>query len=428
MEKIALYPAKHFLVSPEKIDTAVQTIRWETEDRLKVLEKQNKTHYAERLRKRTLYDLEMLKECGWCHGIENYSRHLSQREPGARPYCLLDYLDDDGLIVLDESHVTVPQIKGMYNQDKVRKEVLVEYGFRLPSCLDNRPLRFEEFMSLLKEKQRNTIFVSATPKQFEISLSGNETVEQVIRPTGLLDPVIEVRPTKNQIDDLIGEIKQRAKKNQRVLVTTLTKRMAEDLTSYLDDAGIAVQYLHSEIDTIDRAKILNRLRKKEFDCLVGINLLREGLDLPETSLVVILDADKEGFLRSAISLIQVSGRAARNLEGKVIMYADNMTNSMRKAIQESRRRRRKQKRHNEKYNITPTTVKKKIQEGIDIYYKAEEVTISAVDEEKDEFELREKMDRLQRQMMVEAKNLNFEKAVQLRDQVRDLEKKLKVKG
>lgn len=428
LEKIALYPAKHFLVSPEKIDTAVQTIRWETEDRLKVLEKQNKTHYAERLRKRTLYDLEMLKECGWCHGIENYSRHLSQREPGARPYCLLDYLDDDGLIVLDESHVTVPQIKGMYNQDKVRKEVLVEYGFRLPSCLDNRPLRFEEFMSLLKEKQRNTIFVSATPKQFEISLSGNETVEQVIRPTGLLDPVIEVRPTKNQIDDLIGEIKQRAKKNQRVLVTTLTKRMAEDLTSYLDDAGIAVQYLHSEIDTIDRAKILNRLRKKEFDCLVGINLLREGLDLPETSLVVILDADKEGFLRSAISLIQVSGRAARNLEGKVIMYADNMTNSMRKAIQESRRRRRKQKRHNEKYNITPTTVKKKIQEGIDIYYKAEEVTISAVDEEKDEFELREKMDRLQRQMMVEAKNLNFEKAVQLRDQVRDLEKKLKVKG
>lgn len=212
LEKIALYPAKHFLVSPEKIDTAVQTIRWETEDRLKVLEKQNKTHYAERLRKRTLYDLEMLKECGWCHGIENYSRHLSQREPGARPYCLLDYLDDDGLIVLDESHVTVPQIKGMYNQDKVRKEVLVEYGFRLPSCLDNRPLRFEEFMSLLKEKQRNTIFVSATPKQFEISLSGNETVEQVIRPTGLLDPVIEVRPTKNQIDDLIGEIKQRAKK------------------------------------------------------------------------------------------------------------------------------------------------------------------------------------------------------------------------
>ncbi|RKY34239.1 MAG: excinuclease ABC subunit B, partial [Candidatus Duberdicusella sinuisediminis] len=418
LEKLSLYPAKHFLVSRDKIEKALITIKWELEDRLKFFQKQGKLLEAERLKRRTLYDMEMLRECGYCHGIENYSRHLSQREPGLRPYCLLDYFPQDYLIIIDESHVTIPQLRGMYNQDKSRKETLVEFGFRLPSCLDNRPLKFEEFLSLLNQ----VIFVSATPSEFEIEVSGGKVVEQIIRPTGLLDPEIEVRPTKNQIDDLIKEIKLRAKKSQRVLVTTLTKRMAEDLTLYLRDEGLRVQYLHSEIDTIERAKILQSLRKKEFDCLVGINLLREGLDLPEVSLVVILDADKEGFLRSETSLIQVAGRAARNIEGKVIMYADNITASMKKAIEESQRRRKIQQDYNKKHNITPQTIKKEIREGIEIYSQAEKIVEEVTGEKEEEFQLRELIEELRKQMLIEARNLRFERAAFLRDKIKDLEK------
>ncbi|RKY27383.1 MAG: excinuclease ABC subunit B [Candidatus Omnitrophota bacterium] len=418
LEKLSLYPAKHFLVSRDKIEKALITIKWELEDRLKFFQKQGKLLEAERLKRRTLYDMEMLRECRYCHGIENYSRHLSQREPGLRPYCLLDYFPQDYLIIIDESHVTIPQLRGMYNQDKSRKETLVEFGFRLPSCLDNRPLKFEEFLSLLNQ----VIFVSATPSEFEIEVSGGKVIEQIIRPTGLLDPEIEVRPTKNQIDDLIKEIKLRAKKSQRVLVTTLTKRMAEDLTLYLRDEGLRVQYLHSEIDTIERAKILQSLRKKEFDCLVGINLLREGLDLPEVSLVVILDADKEGFLRSETSLIQVAGRAARNIEGKVIMYADNITASMKKAIEESQRRRKIQQDYNKKHNITPQTIKKEIREGIEIYSQAEKIVEEVTGEKEEEFQLRELIEELRKQMLIEARNLRFERAAFLRDKIKDLEK------
>ncbi|MCD6539531.1 MAG: excinuclease ABC subunit UvrB [Candidatus Omnitrophica bacterium] len=420
LEKLSLYPAKHFLVSPDKIEKALITIKWELEDRLRFFQKQGKLLEAERLKRRTLYDMEMLRECGYCHGIENYSRHLSQREPGLRPYCLLDYFPRDYLVIIDESHVTIPQLRGMYNQDKSRKETLVEFGFRLPSCLDNRPLKFGEFLSLLNQ----VIFVSATPSEFEIEISGGKVVEQIIRPTGLLDPEIEVRPTRNQVDDLIKEIKLRAKKSQRVLVTTLTKRMAEDLTLYLRDEGLKVQYLHSEIDTIERAKILRSLREKEFDCLVGINLLREGLDLPEVSLVVILDADKEGFLRSETSLIQVAGRAARNIEGKVIMYADNITASMKKAIEESQRRRKIQQDYNERHNITPQTIKKEIKEGIEVYSQAEKIVEEVTGEKEEEFQLRQLLEELRKQMLIEARNLRFERAAFLRDKIKDLEKHL----
>ncbi len=440
VSRLALYPAKHFLVSPDKIERAIQGIRWEMQDRVEVLKKQGQLYYAERLYNRTMYDTEMLKECGWCHGIENYSRYLSQREPGSRPFCLLDYLGEESLVVLDESHVTLPQVKGMYKQDKARKETLVNYGFRLPSCLDNRPLKFREFLSLIEGKEpdkelaekanskRCSIFVSATPNQFEVDLSKGRVIEQIIRPTGLLDPVIEVRPTKNQIDNLKEEIEKRARSNQRVLVTTLTKRMSEDLTQFLSQEGIKVRYLHSEIETIDRAKILIDLRKKEFDCLIGINLLREGLDLPETSLVAILDADKEGFLRSATSLIQVSGRAARNLDGKVIMYADTITKSMKKAIDESNRRRKIQEEFNKEHNIIPESIRKSIHKGIDIYQEeAEEITFGVTQESKDEFELRLIIDSLQKQMSIEAKNLHFEKAAILRDKIEELKVMLKEK-
>ncbi len=422
LQRLSLYPAKHFLVSQDKIEKALITIAWELEDRIRYFQKQNRILEAERLKRRTLYDMEMLRECGWCHGIENYSRHLSQREPGLRPYCLLDYFPQDFLLIIDESHVTIPQLRGMYNGDKSRKETLIEFGFRLPSCLDNRPLKFEEFMEFLNQ----VIFVSATPSDFEIKLSKGKVIEQIIRPTGLLDPEIEVRPTKNQIDDLIREIKIRVRKNQRVLVTTLTKRMAEDLTLYLKDEGLNVQYLHSEIETIERAKILQALRKKEFDCLVGINLLREGLDLPEVSLVAILDADKEGFLRSETSLIQVAGRAARNVEGKVIMYADNITSSMRRAIQESQRRRKIQMEYNRKHKISPQTIQKEIREGIEVYSRAEKIAEEAVGLEED-FEIRELIEELKKQMFIEAKNLHFEKAAFLRDKIEELKKHLSKK-
>lgn len=360
LEKVAIYPAKHFLVSYDRIQTTLKTIEWELEDRLRFLKSKGKLLEAKRLEMRTKYDMEMLREVGWCHGIENYSRHLSAREPGSRPYCLVDYFPKDFLIIIDESHASIPQLRGMYEQDRSRKETLVEYGFRLPSCLDNRPLKFGEFLELVNQ----VIFVSATPDEFEIEKSQERVVEQLIRPTGIVDPQILIKSTTNQIPDLIREIKKRVKSNERVLVTTLTKRMAEDLASFLQDEGLNVRYLHSEIDTIERSKILRDLRKKEFDCLVGINLLREGLDLPEVSLVAILDADKEGFLRSQTSLIQIAGRAARNINGCVIMYADNITKSMERAIDESNRRRRIQLEYNEKNNITPKTIQKEIRKGI----------------------------------------------------------------
>lgn len=421
LSKLAIYPAKHFLVSEDRITPALKTIEWELEDRARFLQSEGKILERERLLKKTRYDMEMLKECGWCHGIENYSRHLSQREPGSRPYCLLDYFPKDFLLIIDESHVTIPQIKGMYKADKSRKDTLVNFGFRLPSCLDNRPLKFPEFMSLVNQ----VVFVSATPSFYEMKLSQGEVIEQIIRPTGLLDPEIEVKPTHNQIDDLINQIRRRTKKSQRVLVTTLTKRMSEDLTFYLKDEGIRVQYLHSEIDTIERAKILQSLRLKEFDCLVGINLLREGLDLPEVSLVAILDADKEGFLRSSTSLIQVAGRAARHVKGKVIMYADTITDSMRKAIEESRRRRKIQIDYNQKHSITPRTIQKAIREGIEIYHKAEHIVEEVAGETRDIFKLRELIDALKKEMLIEAKNLHFEKAAMIRDKITQLEPYLK---
>lgn len=421
LEKVGIYPAKHFIISMDKIERALKTIEWELEDRINYFKKLGKIVEAERLRTRTLYDMEMLRECGYCHGIENYSRHLSGRPPGSRPYCLIDYFPDDFLTIIDESHVTIPQLRGMYEGDKSRKETLIEYGFRLPSCLDNRPLKFDEFMSLVKQ----VIFVSATPSEFEINLSGGEVVEQIIRPTGLVDPEIEVRPTTNQIIDILREIRKRVEQNERVLITTLTKRMAEELASFLKEKRIKVTYLHSEIETIERAKILKDLRLKKFDCLVGVNLLREGLDLPEVSLVIILDADKEGFLRSTTSLIQIAGRCARNVNAKVIMYADNITNSMKKAIEESNRRRRIQLEYNRKHNITPQTVKKAIREGIETYLKEEKELYKRLDIKEKELDIIEAIGYLEKEMMIAAKNLQFEKAAQIRDKIKELKQALK---
>jgi excinuclease ABC subunit B len=421
LDKIGIYPAKHFLIPQDKIERALLTIKWELEERLNYLKRIGKIVEAERLRSRTLYDMEMLKETGYCHGIENYSRHLSGRTPGSRPYCLLDYFPEDFLTIIDESHVTIPQLRGMYEGDKSRKETLVEYGFRLPSCLDNRPQRFDEFMELVNQ----VIFVSATPDQFEIQLSGGVVVEQIIRPTGLVDPEIEVKPTKNQIDDLITEIKKRAKHGERTLVTTLTKRMAEELANFLREEGMKVTYIHSEIDTIQRAKILKDLRLKRFDCLVGINLLREGLDLPEVSLVAILDADKEGFLRSTTSLIQIAGRCARNINGKVLMYADTITESMRRAIEESRRRRKIQLEYNKRYNITPKSVEKAIREGIEIYMKEEASLNQRLDFNDKEIEIMEAISYLEKEMFIAAKNLQFEKAARIRDRIKELKEAIK---
>ncbi len=416
LEKIAIYPAKHFIVSSERIDSAIKSIEWELGDQLKFLRSKNKLLEAQRLESRTKYDMEMLREIGYCHGIENYSRHLSGGPPGSRPYTLIDYFQGDFITVIDESHVTIPQIRGMYEGDRARKEVLVEYGFRLPSCLDNRPLKFDEFNELVKGE----IFVSATPNEDEIKKSGGKVIEQIIRPTGLIDPKIIVKPSENQIDDLIKEINERAKRNERVLVTTLTKRMSEDLTNYLQEKGLRVKYLHSEIETIERSKILRELRKRDFDCLVGINLLREGLDLPEVSMVAILDADKEGFLRSATSLIQVSGRAARNINGTVIMYADTLTRSMKKAIDESNRRRKIQLEFNAKFKITPRSIQKAIREGIEDLQQAEVFVETLTGENKDEYELRKYIAELEYEMELAARNLQFEKAVVLRDKIKEI--------
>ncbi|MDP2938952.1 MAG: excinuclease ABC subunit UvrB [Candidatus Omnitrophota bacterium] len=421
LDKISIYPAKHFIVSYDRIKLASASIKQELKEQLDCLKKQGKLLEAQRLVSRTNFDLEMLNEVGYCHGIENYSRHLSGRAPGSSPYCLLDYFPKDFLTIIDESHVTIPQLNGMYEGDRARKETLVEYGFRLPSCLDNRPLKFDEFKSLLNW----TIYVSATPSDYELKLSKSFVVQQLIRPTGLVDPEIIVRPTKGQIEDLIKEITQRAKRNERVLVTTLTKRMAEDLASFLQERGLKVKYLHSDIETIERVKILKQLRQKEFDCLVGINLLREGLDLPEVSLVAILDADKEGFLRSQTSLIQVGGRAARNINGTVIMYADTITKSMQNAIDESSRRKRIQLEFNKQNKITPRSIQKAIRDGIEELAEARELVIDAAGQSPEGYLWNSFLADLEYEMELAARNLQFEKAAEIRDKIKELKSNIK---
>ena len=415
VEKVAIYPAKHFVTTQERIEKAIASIRVELTERLKELKSQNKLLEAQRLNSRTRYDIEMLWELGFCNGIENYSRHLSGRAPGSKPYCLIDYFPDDFLTIIDESHVTVPQIRGMYKGDQARKKTLVDYGFRLPSALDNRPLNFEEFTDIVNEK----IFVSATPSEYELKES-SQVVEQLIRPTGLIDPEIVLKPTDGQIDDIAQNIRDRARKGQRVLITTLTKRMAEDLTAYLKDAKLKVRYLHSEVETIERIEILRDLRKQKFDCLVGVNLLREGLDLPEVSLVAILDADKEGFLRSQTALIQVAGRAARNIDGQVIMYADTVTKSMEKAMQETERRRKRQFEFNKEHKIVPKSIQKAIKDGIEVAKKAEEVVLDITGQSEEEYEVGSLVSELQREMELCARNLQFERAAELRDRINDL--------
>src|SRR5688572_15218246 len=405
-DKVAIYPKTHFVAPREKTKLAVESIKTELEWYRTTLESEGKVLEAHRLHQRTMFDLEMIKEIGYCHGIENYARHLTGRPPGAPPPTLLDYLPPDALTIVDESHQTIPQIRGMYHGDRSRKEVLVAYGFRLPSALDNRPLNFEEW----EARTGQVLFVSATPGPYELKRSGGAVVEQIIRPTGLVDPVIDIRPVKGQVDDLLAEIRERAARSERVLVTTLTKRMAEDLTQYYQELGVKVRYLHSDIETLERIEILRDLRRGEFDVLVGINLLREGLDLPEVSLVAILDADKEGFLRSGGALIQTSGRAARNVNGRAIMYADAMTASMRQAINETDRRRAIQEAYNREHGITPASIIKSIDEVLTSVYERDYVTIppEAGEEFKTHGELEAHLSELQRQMKAAAANLEFE--------------------
>jgi excinuclease ABC subunit B len=419
-DKIAVYPKSHFVAPRERTRRAAETIKEELVWRRGILESEGRLLEAQRLHQRTMFDLEMINEIGYCHGIENYARHLTGRQAGEPPPTLLDYLPKDALIVVDESHQTVPQIRGMYHGDRSRKEVLVAYGFRLPSALDNRPLNFQEW----EERVSQVVFVSATPGPYELAASQGVVVEQIIRPTGLIDPPIEVRPVKGQVDDLLQEIRARASKGERVLVTTLTKRMAEDLTQYYQELGVRVRYLHSDIDTLERVQILRDLRRGEFDVLVGINLLREGLDLPEVSLVAILDADKEGFLRSAGSLIQTSGRAARNINGRVIMYADKMTDSMRIAIGETARRRAIQSAYNEEHGITPQSIVKAIDDVMSSVYERDYVTPAATIDGSERFHNQQQLDAylegLQEQMRAAAANLDFEKAASLRDDIKRL--------
>ena len=413
-EHVAIYPASHFATSSEKIERAIGTISKELEERLLVLNQENKLVEAQRLEQRTKYDLEMLQEIGFCSGVENYSAHLSGRERGSRPYTLIDYFPDDFLIIVDESHVTVPQIGAMYEGDRSRKQNLVDYGFRLPSALDNRPLKFTEFESMVNQ----ILYVSATPGKYEKS-HNLEEVEQIIRPTGLLDPIIEVRKTEGQIDDIIGEVNSVIKKGERVLITTLTKKMAENLTDYLKNVGIKTTYLHSDIDTIERMEIIRDLRVGKFDVLVGINLLREGLDLPEVSMVIIMDADKEGFLRSETSMIQTIGRAARNVNGRVIMYADRITKSMDVAIKETNRRREIQNKYNIEHNITPKSVKKDIREII----QATKVAEDNVDYKTEDVEIKDYesfIEDLKNEMLSAADSLDFERAASIRDEIKRL--------
>lgn len=415
--RVAIYPAKHFVTTAPKLETAIQYIKKELEERLAYFRSQNKLLEAQRLETRTLYDIEMLEEVGYCSGIENYSRHLSGRSPGERPACLIDYFPKDFLLIIDESHVTIPQIQGMYNGDRSRKETLVEYGFRLPSALDNRPLKFHEFESLIHQ----VIFSSATPGDYELEKCKGVVVEQIVRPTGLLDPEVFVRPTQGQIDDLMAEIQKRVQLKERVLVTTLTKRMAEDLADYLSELGIRVRYLHSEIEALDRVEIIRQLRLADFDVLVGINLLREGLDLPEVSLVAILDADKEGFLRSIRSLIQIAGRAARNVNGTVILYADTITESIRLFLEETKRRRRLQQEYNEKNRIVPKTIYKSVEEILSATAVADSIAEKEISEEKFQamspLEKEELIEELRRQMELAAERLEFERAAELRDEI-----------
>ncbi|HMQ79383.1 MAG TPA: excinuclease ABC subunit UvrB [Ignavibacteria bacterium] len=436
-EKVAIYPAKYFVTSPERQEKAILDIRRELNARIAELQNEGKLVEAQRLEQRTNFDLEMIQEVGYCTGIENYSRYMDQREPGSRPSCLFDYFPKDYLLIVDESHVTVPQVNGMYNGDRMRKTTLIDYGFRLPSALDNRPMKFEEWESM----QNQVIYVSATPAEYELKKSGGVFVEQIIRPTGLLDPAIEVRPTKTQIDDLIHEIRDRAKRNERVLVTTLTKRMSEDLTDYLIGIGIKVRYMHSEIDALDRVDILRDLRLGNFDVLVGVNLLREGLDLPEVSLVAIIDADKEGFLRSEKSLMQTAGRTARNVNGLVILYADKVTNSMDKVIKETARRRKIQEEYNKKHKINPKTVLKTLDEIMSSTVIADskgrqeqrnkkkkeqhKTSLSILTdpalERNNPAERRDLINQLRKQMVEAAKDLEFERAAELRDEINRLE-------
>jgi excinuclease ABC subunit B len=427
LSELFVFPATHYVTERERLLKAIAGIEDELIDRLKKLEGQGKMLEAQRLRMRTNYDLEMMREVGFCSGIENYSRHLDGREPGQAPYTLLDYFPDDYLTIIDESHVTVPQIGGQYEGDRSRKDVLVDHGFRLPSAKDNRPLRFDEWL----ERANQVVFLSATPSDFEISHS-TQVVEQIIRPTGLVDPEVMIRPTKGQIDDLLHEIKERAVREQRVLVTTLTKKMAEDLTDYLLEMGVRARYMHSEIDTLERVQIMRQLRLGEFDVLVGINLLREGLDLPEVSLVAILDADKEGFLRSETSLIQIIGRAARNVDGQVVMYADNITASMQRAIYETNRRREAQREWNEDHGIDPQTVRKRVSDILELVQSE----VPAADRRRREVERRAPIDlegedlarlvmSLEEEMHEAAKDLRFEYAARLRDEVNELKRELR---
>ena len=421
LEHVTIFPASHYVVAPEKIAKACDDIEEELKERVKYFKSEDKLLEAQRISERTNFDIEMLRETGFCSGIENYSRHLSGTKEGEPPYCLMDFFKDDYLIIVDESHITIPQIRGMYAGDRSRKMTLVDYGFRLPSALDNRPLRFEEF----EQKIDQMLFVSATPNVYE---EEHELfrAEQIIRPTGLLDPEIEIHPVEGQIDDLISQINRETSKHNKVLVTTLTKRMAEDLTKYMSEVGIRVKYLHSDIDTLERAQIIRDMRLDVFDVLVGINLLREGLDIPEISLVAILDADKEGFLRSATSLIQTVGRAARNAEGHVIMYADTITDSMRITLDETARRRAIQQKYNEEHNITPQTIKKAVRDLISISKAVakEEQTFAKDPESMDEKELKKLIATVEKNMRKAAADLNFEAAAELRDKMTDLKKML----
>ena len=423
---LPIYPAKHYVMPESVIKSSIQNIREELRERLMELKTADKLVEAQRLEQRTMYDLEMIEEMGYCQGIENYSRHFDGRKPGDPPYTLLDYFPKDFLTFIDESHVTLPQLRGMFNGDFARKKNLVDFGFRLKCAYDNRPLKFEEF----QKKVGQVIYVSATPSKEELKLSNGEVIEQVIRPTGLMDPEIEIRPAKTQVDDLIGEIRERVKKEQRVLVTTLTKKMAEDLTNYLKQLNIKVAYLHSDVETLDRIRIIRDLRLGVYDVLIGVNLLREGLDLPEVSLVAILDADKEGFLRSEVSLMQTSGRAARNVEGKVIFYADKETESIRKTVAETIRRRKVQAEYNTAHGITPATIKKQIRELLTTVYEADYYTVPIAAESEEELYLvpeaiPRKIVALEREMTQYAQKYEYEKAAELRDQIRKLRERIK---
>lgn len=416
---VVIFPASHYVTTPERIEKAIVEIENELQEQIKFFKENDRLLEAQRIEQRTKYDIEMLKEIGFCQGIENYSRHITGRSEGERPYTLMDFFPDDYLIIVDEAHVTIPQVRCMYAGDRSRKTSLIENGFRLPSALDNRPLNFQEFEGNINQM----LFVSATPGPYEIQHS--ETIaEQIIRPTGLLDPIVEVRPINNQIDDLVGEITKTIEKNERVLITTLTKKMSEDLTNYLKEIGIKVKYLHSDIVTLERTEIIRDLRLGKFDVLVGINLLREGLDIPEVSLIAILDADKEGFLRSETALIQTIGRAARNENGRVIMYADRITDSMQNAIDETKRRRDIQNLYNEEHNIIPKTIQKNIRDSIEATKVAEEEVVYGISDTDDKDEIRANIDKLKSEMMEAAQNLQFERAAELRDKVKQLEEKL----